>query len=321
MSGVIRIGARGSALALWQAEHIKARLMAAHAGLDVEIEIIRTTGDRITDVPLSKIGDKGLFTKELDQAVRSGRVHIAVHSLKDIPTRVEPGLLIAAVSKRDDPSDALVVAPRRARSLAALPAGSRVGTSSLRRRAQLLALRPDILVAELRGNVDTRLASVREEKYDATILALAGMNRLGRASEAAEILDAQSWLPAVGQGALGIVAREADGETRARLSILDDYDTRVATAAERALLRELEGGCQIPIGALALVSGDNLTLRALVATIDGTRVVRGERAASRSRAEDLGRELAHDLLDRGAGDILAQLRNWRPDEIPQPAAP
>jgi hydroxymethylbilane synthase len=316
---MIRIGSRGSALALWQAEHIKARLIEEHA-VEVEIQIIHTTGDRITDVPLSKIGDKGLFTKELDNALLDGRVDLAVHSLKDVPTRVEPGLVIAAIEAREDPSDALVVAPGRPRTLLQLRAGSRVGTSSLRRRAQLLALRPDLIIEDLRGNLDTRLAAVQFEKYDAAILALSGMKRLGRADEAAEVLDASTWLPAVGQGALGIITRADDDQTRARLACIEDVDTRAATTAERALLRALEGGCQIPIGALAQVSGSELHLRALVASIDGLAVVGGERTGPRADAESIGHELALELLSRGAGDILAALRADL-HAVPQPPAP
>lgn len=315
---MIRIGSRGSALALWQAHHVRDRLMAAHSGLEVEIEIIQTTGDKILDVPLSKIGDKGLFTKELDRALLDGRVHLAVHSLKDVPTKVESGLALAAIGERENPSDALVVAPGRPTSLKGLPAGSRIGTSSLRRRAQLLALRPDIIIDDLRGNLDTRLAAVHEGRYDAVILALAGMTRLGRAAEASEILDAEQWLPAVGQGALGIICRDDDFDTRNLLAALDHADTHAATVAERALLRELEGGCQIPIGALATVDNDEVYLRALVASIDGERVVRGERRGRRDEAHALGAALAGELLDRGAGAILAELRT---ETAPQPPAP
>ena len=316
---MIRIGSRGSALALWQAEHVKARLAEAHAGLDVTIEIIQTTGDKITDVPLSKIGDKGLFTKELDRALLDRRVHVAVHSLKDVPTRIEAGLALVAVGKREDPSDALVAAPGVPGTLMDLPAGSRVGTSSLRRRAQLLAVRPDVVVTDLRGNLDTRLAAVRDGLYDAIILALAGMKRLGRAAEATDVLHG-TWLPAAGQGALGIICRADDAQTQSLLRVLDDADTHAATAAERALLRELEGGCQIPIGALAQVSGDDLFLQALVASVNGTRVVRGERSGKRTDAESIGSSLAHELLERGAGAILAELRAANPP-VPEPPAP
>jgi hydroxymethylbilane synthase len=317
---VIRIGSRGSALALWQAEHVRDHLMNAHAGLSVEIEIIQTTGDKITDVPLSKIGDKGLFTKELDRALLDGRVHLAVHSLKDIPTRIEPGLALAAVGKREDPNDALIAAPGVPGKLHDLPSGARIGTSSLRRRAQLLALRPDLQIQDLRGNLDTRLAAVQAGKYDAIILALAGMKRLGRAAEATEILDVETWLPAVGQGALGIVCRSNDTTTHATLSVLDDANTHAATDAERALLRELEGGCQIPIAALASVTGESLRIRALVASIDGRRIVRGERTGDTAHAAALGSDLAHELVERGAGAILEELRQSQQD-VPQPPAP
>lgn len=316
---MIRIGSRGSALALWQAEHIKARLAEAHAGLDVEIEIIHTTGDKITDVPLSKIGDKGLFTKELDRALLDGRVHLAVHSLKDVPTHIESGLALVAVGKREDPSDALICAPGIPGRLMNLPAGARIGTSSLRRRAQLLALRPDVVVSDLRGNLDTRLAAVHDGQYDAIILALAGMKRLGRAAEATDVLKG-AWLPAVGQGALGIVCRADDAETKSLLRVLDDPDTHAATDAERALLRELEGGCQIPIAALAQVTGDDLWLQALVASVNGTRIVRGELSGKRTNAASIGSALAHELLDRGAGAILAELRAANPP-VPEPPAP
>ena len=315
---MIRIGSRGSALALWQANHIRDHLMQLHAGLEVDIEIIQTTGDKILDVPLSKIGDKGLFTKELDRALLDDRVHLAVHSLKDVPTRIEDGLALAVIGKREDPSDALVAAPGEPRTLAELAPHARVGTSSLRRRAQLMALRPDVDVQDLRGNLDTRLGMVHEGKYDAVILALAGMKRLGRAAEATEVLDVQSWLPAVGQGALGIICRADDPETKRFLQPLDDADTHAATTAERALLRELEGGCQIPIGALAKVNGDELYIRSLVASIDGKRVVRGERRGKASDAAKIGSELAHELIGRGAREILDELRML---DAPTPAPP
>ena len=315
---MIRIGSRGSALALWQAQHIRDRLTQQHAGLVVEIEIIHTTGDKITDVPLSKIGDKGLFTKELDRALLDKRVDLAVHSLKDVPTHVESGLAIVAVAEREDPSDALVAAPGKAGTLATLAHGARVGTSSLRRRAQLMALRPDVEVQDLRGNLDTRLQAVRDGKYDAAILAHAGMKRLGRADEASEVIDLATWLPAVGQGALGIICRADDAQTKRLLQFLDHDETHLCTDAERALLRELEGGCQIPIGALARMSGDQLHLRALVASIDGTQIVKGDRTGLSTDAARIGRELAHELLGNGARAILDALRATI---VPQPPAP
>jgi hydroxymethylbilane synthase len=206
-------------------------------------------------------------------------------------------------------------------TLSSLQPGARIGTSSLRRRAQLLAIRPDVIVEDLRGNLDTRLASVHALKYDAIILALAGLKRLGRDGEATEILDLDWWLPAVGQGALGIVCRADDDDTIARLRVLDDEDTHFATTAERALLRELEGGCQIPIAALALIDGEDLKLRALVASIDGARVIRGERAGNRADAAAIGVALAEELVDKGAGEILDELRAAQPLSIPRPAAP
>lgn len=315
---MIRIGSRGSALALWQAHHVRDRLTHAHPDLDVQIEIIQTTGDKIADVPLSKIGDKGLFTKELDRAVLDGRIDLAVHSLKDVPTRLEPGLVIAAIAEREDPSDALVVAPGRLQTLPELPANARIGTSSLRRRAQLLAFRPDFVVDDLRGNLDTRLAAIHAARYDAVILALAGMKRLGRAQEASQILAPPEWLPAVGQGALALVCSESEHRTMTILSALEHPPTRVAVTAERALLRELEGGCQIPIGALATCDAQSVHLRALVAATDGRRVVRGETAGPWSEAENLGAALARNLIERGAGDILRELRNT---DAPEPGAP
>jgi hydroxymethylbilane synthase len=304
---MIRIGSRGSALALWQSNHIRGALYDAQPGVEVSIEVIQTTGDKITDVPLSKIGDKGLFTKELDRALLDGRIDLAVHSLKDVPTRLEPGLTIAAVTVREDPSDALICAPGEAGSLAQLPPGARVGTSSLRRRSQLLSVRPDLIADDVRGNIDTRLEAVRAHKYHAIILALAGLKRLGRGAEVSEILKGE-WLPAVGQGALAVVCRDSDEKTIGTLRFLDDADTRCATDAERALLRELEGGCQIPIGALGTVRGDVLRLCAVVGSLDGTRMVRGELSGQAANARQLGRELAYDLLARGAREILDEVR-------------
>lgn len=313
----LTIGSRGSKLALWQAEHVRAKLAALNPGLDVAITIIQTTGDRITDVPLARIGDKGLFTKELDNALLEGHADLAVHSLKDVPTRMPEGLSLAAILEREDPRDALLVAPDRPRSLDALPPGARVGTSSLRRRAQLLALRPDLIIDDLRGNLDTRMRRVQDAEYDAIILAQAGLNRLGLASHAAQLLDPPAWLPAVGQGALAITARASDDRTIGLLTALEHAETRAAVTAERALLAELEGGCQIPIGALARLRGEALVLHALVASTDGNRVVRGEIEGSAADAAGLGRALAADLGARGGADILRELRD---QSTPAPGA-
>ena len=317
----LRIASRGSALALWQAEHVKARLEAGHSGLSVEIEVVRTTGDRITDVPLSRIGDKGLFTKEVDGALLDGRAHLAVHSLKDVPPRLEDGLALGAIAEREDPRDALVVAPGRPRGLAELPAGARVGTSSLRRRSQLLHARRDLVVDDLRGNLDTRLARVAEGEYDAVILAHAGILRLGRSDAVASLLGPPEWLPAVGQGALGIAIRADDEETRAAVAMLDHAATRQATTAERAFLRRLEGGCQVPIGALAEVVGGRLRLQGLVAALDGRTVLRGEREGDPAEAEAVGDGLAAELLEEGAGVILERIRAVSPRDLPGASPP
>lgn len=313
----LRIASRGSTLALRQAEIVRLRLLDQNPEHVIEINIIHTMGDRITDVPLARIGDRGLFTKELDRALLDGSADFAVHSLKDIPTQLPDGLELAAVLEREDPRDVLVVAPLRPPRLELLPSGARVGTSSLRRRALLLALRPDLLVEDLRGNLDTRLERLTAGGYDAAILALAGLMRIGRSDQVAQILDPPVWLPAVGQGALAVVARTDDRSTRTLLAPLDHPATRAAAIAERSLLATLEGGCQIPVGALATVDAE-LTLHACVASIDGQQIVRGARAGPPTEAATVGRELATELLDQGARAILDQLRAG---VTPAPAAP
>ena len=315
---MIRIGSRGSVLALWQSNHVRDRLRAAHPGLQIEIEVIQTTGDKILDVPLAKIGDKGLFTKELDRALLDNRIDLAVHSLKDVPTRVETGLALTAVSEREDPSDALIAAPGMPRTLAELPEGARIGTSSLRRRAQLLARRNDVEVLDLRGNVDTRLAQVRAGNYDAIILALAGLKRLGLDQHVSDVMRPEDdWLPAVGQGALGMICRAEDHETHSFLAVLDDDATHRATSAERTFLRQLEGGCQVPIAARATADAQGVQLRGLVASLDGSRILRGE--SSGEDADTVGREVARQLLEQGAEEILAAVRAAMQDS-PPPAA-
>ncbi|MEX2281073.1 MAG: hydroxymethylbilane synthase [Gemmatimonadota bacterium] len=313
----LRIGSRGSRLALWQAEHVRARLLQLRSADQIEIVVIQTTGDRVTDVALTQIGDKGLFTKELDHAVLEGTVDLAVHSFKDLPTRLTAGLALSSVLERADARDALVVAPAMPRTLMALPAGARVGTSSLRRRAQLLACRPDLNVVDLRGNVDTRLRRIQAADVDAALLAFAGLQRLDVADQAAQVLDAPGWLPAPAQGALGIVSRDDDPHTRSMVQPLDHAPTRIATTAERAFLAALEGGCQVPIGAWC-VGADEITLYGLIAAVDGQRLVRGTRTGPAQRADELGRSLAQELLALGGGDILAELRASAP---PAPALP
>jgi hydroxymethylbilane synthase len=301
----LRIVTRGSALALWQAHHVRDAL--ARAGHPPpELVIVRTTGDRIQDVPLSRIGDRGLFTREVDEALYDDRADIAVHSAKDVPTSVAEGLELVAYAEREDPSDVLVA--RDGRTLDQLPAGARVGTSSLRRRAQLAALRPDLEIVDLRGNVDTRIERVHQGAVDAAILARAGLLRLDRATEATDILAAPGWLPAVGQGALALVMRAGDASAADVAAALDHAPTRTAVLAERALLRRLEGGCQVPIGALATVSGDALQLDAAVFSLDGATALRASLSTPASRAEQAGEELAARLIADGAEDLLAAIR-------------
>ena len=290
------IGSRGSQLALWQANHISALLR--EQGHEVELEIIKTTGDKITDVPLAKVGTKGLFTKEIEEALLDGRADLAVHSLKDLPTELPSGLTLAAVPRREDPRDA--VAGKR---LADLPAGAKVGTSSLRRAAQLRQLRPDLAIESVRGNLDTRLRKLDEGRYDAIVLAAAGLKRLGWADRIAEILPAEVMCPAVGQGALAIETRSAGAGFDA-CAALDDPPTHTAVAAERAVLRALGGGCQVPIGARATVADGRLELLAMVASPDGSTLIRVRAEGAAAEAESIGAAVAEDLLSRGARAIL-----------------
>jgi len=287
------IASRGSQLALWQARWVAAQLSAA--GQECRIEIIKTTGDKITDVPLAKVGTKGLFTKEIEEALLDGRAHLAVHSLKDLPTELPEGLVLAAIPEREDPRDAMV-----GRTLANLPLGAKVGTSSLRRAAQLRQLRPDLQVESIRGNLDTRLRKLDEGQYDAILLAAAGLKRLGWGDRIAEILSPEQMCPAVGQGALAIEARAGfEG-----VAMLDHADTRTAVLAERGVLGALGGGCQVPIGAYATVSEGRVHILAIVAAPDGTQVIRAESEGPAAEAPQLGARLAADLLERGARQIL-----------------
>jgi hydroxymethylbilane synthase len=287
------IASRGSQLALWQARWVAAQLTTA--GHPCRIEIIKTTGDKITDVPLAKVGTKGLFTKEIEEALLDGRAHLAVHSLKDLPTELPEGLVLAAVPEREDPRDAVV-----GKKLADLPDGARVGTSSLRRAAQLRQLRPGLQVESVRGNLDTRLRKLDEGQYDAILLAAAGLKRLGWGARIAEILPPEQMCPAVGQGALAI-------ETCAGfegVAMLDHADTHTAVMAERAVLGALGGGCQVPIGAYAAVSEGRVHILAIVAAPDGTKVIRAEAEGPSAEAAQIGARLAADLLQRGARRIL-----------------
>lgn len=306
MNTEIVIGSRGSKLALWQSEWVKARL--EELGARVRIEIFKTHGDVMRDVPLATIGGQGAFTKELEVALLDRRIDVAVHSLKDLPTVNPEGLSITATPEREDARDALVLradADAKGASVENLPARSVVGTSSLRRIAQLKHLRPDVQVKDLRGNVDTRLRKLDSGDYDAVILASAGLRRLGLGSRISAAIETDVMLPAVSQGSLGVQTRADDAQTNALVSRLDHARTRAAVVAERALLRKLGGGCQVPIAAHAVVTGGELRLDGLVASLDGSRVLRDTTTVAASEAERAGDVLAARLLERGAGELLS----------------
>ena len=311
----IVIGTRSSKLALWQADYVEAKLRERYPELPVVQKRMTTKGDRVLDAPLAKIGGKGLFTKELEQAMLAGEIDLAVHSLKDMPTELPEGLMLAAVTERFDPGDA-VVSPRY-RTLANLPQGAKVGTSSLRRRAQLLAKRPDLEIVSLRGNVNTRLKKLEEENFDAIILAVAGLKRLGFHDRITEVLPREICLPAVGQGALAIEARADDEATLSLIAFLDDAATRAAATraasrAERAFLARVEGGCQVPVGVYAEAADEALEMEAVIASIDGERLYRKKNAGSALDAEKIGRALAEELLAMGGKEILQELGLLQP---------
>jgi hydroxymethylbilane synthase len=337
MSRVLKLGTRGSQLALTQSRQVAQALEAAHEGLKVELEIIRTTGDRVTDVPLSRIGDKGLFTKELEQALLARTVDFAVHSMKDMPTRLPQGLVIGCVPTRKAPLDCLL--SLRPGGFDALPEGARVASGSLRRRAQLLYARPDLRLEEMRGNVPTRIRRMAERGVDGTILAVAGLARLGVGGlegalngggvefevppswdeEAAGTrvfivpLPSRICLPAVGQGALCLETREGDGAVLDLLDALNDPDSFAEIVCERALMRALEGGCQVPIAAWARVEGERIRIEAIVASLDGRRLIRAELEGQAAEGDAIGREAAASLLAQGADQILEEIRQAVPE--------
>lgn len=298
----IRIATRRSPLALWQAEHVAARLREAEPGLETELVQMTTQGDRILDAPLAKVGGKGLFVKELEQGILEGRADVAVHSMKDVPVELPEGLCIAAILTREDPRDAFV-SIRYGRP-DDLPAGARIGTSSLRRQCQIKALRPDAEIFHLRGNVNTRLAKLDIGEYDAILLAAAGLKRLGFGHRIRQELPLETSLPAIGQGAIGIECREDDADLRAVLDRLHDGDTACCVTAERAMNARLEGGCQVPIAGHAVLEQGTLFLRGLVGTPDGTLILRGESRGAAENGKALGSGLAEELLMRGADRIL-----------------
>lgn len=300
---LIRIATRQSPLALWQAEHVRQLLCAQHPELEVTLVPMVTKGDVILDTPLAKVGGKGLFVKELELALLEQRADIAVHSMKDVPVEFPDGLGLVCICERDDPHDALV--SNHYDSLDALPQGAIVGTSSLRRQCQLRAARPDLHIKDLRGNVGTRLSKLDNGEYDAIILAAAGLRRLGLEARIRARLSVQQSLPAVGQGAIGIECRLDDARVRALLAPLNHTDTADRVVAERAMNNRLQGGCQVPIGSYAELTGDQLYLRALVGAPDGSRLLQAEIRGPRTEAEQLGSALAEQLLDAGAGSILS----------------
>jgi hydroxymethylbilane synthase len=303
----IVVATRESALALWQAEHIRERLEALHPGLRVELLGMTTEGDRKLGSSLAKIGGKGLFVKELEDALLHGSADIAVHSMKDVPVNLPEGFEISAIGAREDPRDAFV--SNRFRALSELPAGAVVGTSSLRRESQIRARFPQLKVEPLRGNVQTRLRKLDEGQYDAVILAAAGLKRLGLGARIASLLTPEESLPAVGQGAIGIETRTGRDDLRSLLAALDDADTAWCVHAERAMSRDLGGNCTVPLGGFATIAGDRVTLRGFVASPDGTRIARAASEVARSPggAEALGRDVAARLADEGARDILRAL--------------
>jgi hydroxymethylbilane synthase len=303
---VIRIGTRASQLALWQANWVKSELEKKHPGLEVTLTKIKTIGDKILDVPLAMVGGKGLFVKEIEEAMLRGEIDIAVHSMKDVPTIFPLELGLRCITEREDPRDILILKPGFA-SFRELPQGARIGTSSLRRKAQLLHLRPDFQMLDIRGNVETRIRKLTDEDLDAVVLAAAGMNRLGFAGQISEFLSTDICLPAIGQGALGLESRLDDAETNAMIDFFNHPPTDYAVRAERAFLRRLEGGCQVPIAAFATVQGDVLSLTGLVASVDGARFLKKKIECPVSEAEKAGKSLADDLLMQGAGAILNEV--------------
>lgn len=302
---ILRIATRKSPLALWQAEHVRARLTAAHPGLQIELVTMSTQGDRVLDSPLAKIGGKGLFVKELEQGMLEGRADIAVHSMKDVPAELPDGLEIGAILPREDPRDAFV--SNTYGSIESLPRGACVGTSSLRRQCQLRAMRPDLVIRDLRGNVGTRLGRLDDGEYDAIVLACAGLKRLGLASRITVALAPETMLPAIAQGVIGIECRRGDARVAAWIAVLNDPETAVRTTIERAMNAHLAGGCQAPVAGYSELVEGVLEMRGLVGRPDGSDLIESAVSGPQDDAEQLGRELAEDLLQHGARAILREL--------------
>jgi len=301
----IIIGSRGSQLALWQANWVKSQLENLHSNADISIRVITTSGDKIKDVPLSKIGGKGLFVKEIEEALLAKEIDLAVHSMKDVPIEIPPELEISIITKRENPLDALI--SKNGKKLADLPQGATIGTSSLRRSSQLLNHRNDFKIHPLRGNVDTRLKKVEEGKYDAILLASAGLNRLGWSNRITEEISHEIIIPAMGQGALGIETRLGDTKTYNFISSLNHEKTNYEVSAERALVGKLDGGCQVPIGAYAKIEDNLITLKGLVASLDGKIIHKSEIVGPIEDAINIGQDLGEELLKMGANEILEKL--------------
>ncbi|PWM52216.1 MAG: hydroxymethylbilane synthase [Clostridiales bacterium] len=302
----VKIGSRDSALAMWQTKHVISELEKVTSAYTFEIVPLKTKGDKILDVSLAKVGDKGLFTKELEAAMLDKTTDLAVHSMKDVPTNLVDGLIIGSILKREDPRDVLI--SPKGYTFQTLPEGAKVGTSSLRRKAQLQNLRPDLKICDVRGNLNTRMRKMHEENFDALILAAAGVIRMGWSDEISEYLPMDIFLAAVSQGAIGIECREDDAEIMALIAKINDGETATCVCAERALLRALEGGCQIPIAAHAVIKNDTLKLNGLVASLDGKRVIKETLSGNKDNAEEIGLELAKKLTALGADEILAEIR-------------
>ena len=305
MNGTLTIGSRGSDLALWQTNFVKKKLEETFAALSFEIKIIKTTGDKMLDTALSKIGDKGLFTRQIENALLSGEIDLAVHSLKDLQTAQPDGLTIGAVSKRETPND--VFLSSKYGSIDELPNGAHVATGSLRRKSQLLHYRPDLVISEIRGNVPTRIKKLDESELDGMILAYAGIHRLGLNDRIRQKIPFEVMLPAVGQGAMAVEIRSDDTKVQEIVSALNDVETWYCITAERAFLRQLEGGCQVPIGALARIEGDQINLEGVVGNLDGSKNLRERISGNVSDANALGTRLAEQMLEKGAGEILEEV--------------
>jgi hydroxymethylbilane synthase len=315
----IVIGTRGSKLALWQAEYIQSELKNRYPDITIELNKIKTTGDKILDVPLAQVGGKGLFVKEIEEALLRREADIAVHSMKDVPTEFPDGLHLAVICKREDPRDAFLSRMQsgkfKIQKFSSIPENSAIGTSSLRRSCQLLHVRPDLKIKQLRGNLDTRLRKLDEGLFDAIILAAAGVKRLGLHNRITEILPFELSLPAIGQGAIGIECRTDDEFIRTRIAPLNHEETSVCVRAERAFLKKLEGGCQVPIAAHARLAGGRIQMDGLVGSISGDRLIKGYGEGSPENAESLGITLAEDILSRGAKEILDEVYKRYPQPI------